>query len=531
MEKDGRGSLKDFGELSPAELALVTACRSGRDASFGSQRPGVEKPDNRVRAELVRFFALGGDKDNPVREAGVQLHGAWMVDVLNLDDTVVSRPLSLINCVIEQIDARRARLRTLNLHGSQLTKGLNGDALRCEGPMFLRNGFTAQASVRLIAAEIGVGLDCSSARFDGGGDTAILLDGATIAGTLHLDRAHIFGEVRLVGAEIKGGLECHGSRLNNPQGDALVCNRAKLASVCLRDECHAIGAVLFKNAHVLGNVICTGGSFDAGTDEWGSPESVKETGSYIALSFAGTRIDGALTLKGVTRIDGVLDLSDLHANRLTDDADSWSASQGELLLDGFVYGRFSNAPADAGSRIAWLDGQVPGHLGEAFRSQPWEQLITVFRTLGHPEDARIVAIEKQTRLRRAGKVVQGARALHWLYGAMAGYGYRPLRLLVAIACVWLACATAYGLGHAYGLIQAVSPNRGPLDPLVYSADILLPVVDFGHAAEWKIAMNSVDGSPLRWAKALRLLYWTEIAFGWLAGVLLASAAGTLIKKG
>jgi len=533
-----------FGELSAAELKLITACREGELATIAESRPNTEQPENRVRAGLVRFLALGGDDNTLVHETGVQLRGACLVGLLNLDHVSITRPIVLADCLIEQIDARHARLRTLNLQGSKLIKGINGDGLRSEGPIFMRAGFEAGASVRLITAQIGVDLDCSSGRFDGGKGTALLLDGATIFGSFRLDDARALGEVRLVRAEIKGGLECHGTLLENPQGDALACQRAKISSVCLREGFHATGAVGFEGAQVFQDVNCAGGSFDHGAESTSrNSDAHGELRSGIALSFSGARIDGALKLKDVVRINGILDLSDLKAGRLTDDEEGWFASRGELLLDGFVYGRFADAPADAASRIEWLGGQNAEHLGKQFRSQPWEQLISVLRATGHREDARIVAMEKQKRLRRAGKLVRGLRHAHWLYGAMAGYGYRPTRLLFMIACVWLICAAAYGLGYnqdpAYiepwprsdkASDKAVAVTRGPLDPLIYSADVLLPVVDFGHAADWRIVVTSPDGSPLIWGKALRILFWMEIAFGWLASVLLASAAGTLIKK-
>lgn len=537
VERGAEQLLKDalgaFGELGPAELALIEACHSGRDAEVGGSRPYGETPSNRVRASLIRFLALGGADAVPVHETGVRLHGAWIDGVLDLDDVAVARPISLIDCVVERIDARRARLRTLNLHGSRVLGGINADALRCEGPVNMRHGFEAGGPVRLIAAQLGVDLDCSSGRFEGAGGTAILLDAAAVAGPFRLDEAHVEGEVSLTGAEIRGGLECHGSRLDNPRGDALVCNRAKLASVCLRDGFYATGAVRIDNAQVLGSVNCSGGSFDAGAEER-RPDGEGDAGegAGVALSFNGSRVDGSLTLKGVTRIDGVLNLADLKAGRLSDDEDAWRASRGELILDGFVYGRFANAPADAASRVEWLDGQLPAHLGPSFRPQPWEQLIGVLRSMGHPEEARLVAMEKQRRLRRGGKVVRGLRGPHLLYGALAGYGYRPLRLLVAIACVWLACAAAYqaAQGRDAAYFVTASKAASPLEPLVYSADVLLPVVDFGQASDWKVALRREDGSSLPWGRTLRFIYWAEIAFGWIAGVLLASAAGTLIKK-
>lgn len=190
MEKAAHPSdqreLTRFGELSAAELILIAACREGELATISESRPNTEHPDNRVRGGLIRFLALGGDSNALVHETGVQLRGACLVGPLNLDHVLVTRPIVLTDCLIEQIDARHTRLRTLDLQGSKLSKGLNGDGLRSEGPIFMRMGFEAGASIRLIMAQIGVDLDCSRGSFDGGKAPALLLDGATIFGSFRL---------------------------------------------------------------------------------------------------------------------------------------------------------------------------------------------------------------------------------------------------------------------------------------------------------------------------------------------------------
>jgi hypothetical protein len=67
-------------------------------------------------------------------------------------------------------------------------------------------------------------------------------------------------------------------------------------------------------------------------------------------------------------------------------------------------------------------------------------------------------------------------------------------------------------------------------PLIYSADVLLPVVDLGYKDEWQPVVADRDGNPLIWGRLLRFFYWFEIAFGWVAGLLLVGVPGNLIKK-
>ena len=98
----------------------------------------------------------------------------------------------------------------------------------------------------------------------------------------------------------------------------------------------------------------------------------------------------------------------------------------------------------------------------------------MLRAIGHPRDARIVAIAKQDRLRRSGKLTRGFALLHRLYGALMGYGYRPLRLLGAAVGLWLLCALAYWgaanpawFGAAGPLIQPTGQPSGAAAAAAY----------------------------------------------------------------
>src|SRR5690349_11141117 len=145
-------SLTDFGEISAAERALLHSCRRGEVAVVATGRPEQETAENRVRAGFVRFLAPGGDQEAPIHERGVTLRGAWLSGVLDLEWARVEHHLGLWDCRIEQIKARYARLKFLNLNGSILLRGLAGAGLHCDGGIFLRNGFHATGPVQLMGA-------------------------------------------------------------------------------------------------------------------------------------------------------------------------------------------------------------------------------------------------------------------------------------------------------------------------------------------------------------------------------------------
>src|SRR5207249_10574398 len=76
----------------------------------------------------------------------------------------------------------------------------------------------------------------------------------------------------------------------------------------------------------------------------------------------------------------------------SDEEKSWPG-EGKLFLDGFTYDRISeDSPLTAQSRIEWLHRQ-PHH---KFLPQPYEQLASVLRNMGHEREAR--RDRKSTRL-------------------------------------------------------------------------------------------------------------------------------------
>lgn len=452
-------SLSDFPDLSDAERELLACCQKGEVATVGDTCPKEETPANTVRADFVRFLALGGDDKAPVHEHGVYLVGAWLTGPLDLIAANAPRRIGLWRCRIEHIDVRQASLRLLGLGGSHLVQGLMGDALHCAGDVFLNNGF------------------------------------------------HATGEVGFCGATIEGDLNCEGAHFENPGGAALTC-----------DDARVTGRFLFRDYH--------------------HPDR-----KIVPL-----------------KVEGSINLCLMEAGSLCDQDGGWGA--GQLVLDGFTYGRLAGGgPTDAESRIKWLLRQRPDHLGKAFTPQPWEQLASVLRTMGHADEARKVAVAKHESMRNAGRYVGDSRLWDWIYGNLVGYGYRPWKLFRIAFWVWAFCTLAYlaavrpsavGTGTYYlgpprsepnaaCLVQRAAARSETPCPYavpryqdffapIYSLEVMLPIINLGGKERWQPVISDAAGRPLFWGHALRILYWLHTAFGWLAGLLLVGVVGTLIKR-
>jgi len=90
---------------------------------------------------------------------------------------------------------------------------------------------------------------------------------------------------------------------------------------------------------------------------------------------------------------------------LVDDETSWP-DPGKLYIDGLTYGPFvSHVTADSKSRLRWLSLRNP----EDLSVQPYEQLSSVYRHMGLPDEAREVAIAKQRAIHKHRPRSFGAR--------------------------------------------------------------------------------------------------------------------------
>jgi hypothetical protein len=524
--------------LYPAEERLLASAREGELCEIDGTRPEAASPENKVRAQFVRFLALGGDGGAPVHERGVWLRGAYIEGALDLQGCEGVRPLFLWNCRIDgAIILRDAGTRTINLGGSHV-RGIAGDGAKIGGSVFLSNGFTAQGAARFLGAEIGGQLSCQNGRFENVGEDALNCDRVRVSGSVFLSNGFTAqGEVNFPGAEIGGQFACNGGTFSN--------KRASSA-----DE-------------------------DA--------ESDRRTICAIALNLSDAVIKGTLWLgPGAGQIkpaiiEGSLDLRDAYASVLVDHADHWPAGQvaganGKTLnchifLDGFTYGSFTGQSSlTIEDRKAWLERQPTRHLCEEFKPQPFEQLVKVLRAMGHAKDAREIAIFKEEKqLRRPTRNFGKDRPwyanpwnwLRWLFVELAlGHGYRPQRIVLTALAVWVASALFFYAAAERGVMAPSNPvvfldpqlescranwtdcahpkmqnEHTPFQPAIYALDVMLPIVALGQEAAWAPMVTRCQAGQTWicgwWAISVM---WFEIAFGWVFGLLLVTVVAGVVRR-
>ena len=507
--------------------------------------------------------------------------------------------LGTLSCTGCRIVGRRWRSQRLAADLITMTIG---------GNVEFRNGFTANGLILFDDFEIGGTFNCSGGTFLSGFDVetehtyrwdaairALKCHRLKLKGSLYLRDCKSEGEISFSGSQIGGDIDCrdgHFRCAGNGDTTALRFTRTVAnGNVYLSDGFDARGKVQFNGARIRGNIDCQGGTFSVPegleSEDFAAPG---EAFSEDAVSLVNAEVMGALMLAPIERtkrpaaiLNGSLDLKSAYIRVLVDSEETWplsvngskSAIRHVIHLDGFTYERFGGiAPIDAEARKKWLQCQPAAHMSHDFKPQPFEQVIKVLKNMGHPEEARRLAIERQgflvrrrlssSRSRKHGR----ARALpRFLWestaGLLIGHGYKPLRILVIMAAVGVLFGFYYKLAAERGIfalrdaqvftqatfdkcrgrpggwttcseVEPTFAEYSQFNPWVYSFNVLLPVVDLYQEKYWVPMRKEVRFEAGGYAFVVpawgtNALVLTELVFGWVASLLAVAAFSGLVK--
>lgn len=526
--------LARFEPLRPAERVLLRACRHGDIARIGLRRPREALPEVSVRASFLAALALSNGAHRQSRR--IQLLGAWVDGRLDLGECEVPASLWFFRCVFDTtplFDGAHVR-GGLAFPDCELP-GLLAERCRIAQDLSLNAGCSIASEVRLQQARIEGDFNASRLTMSGNDASlparrSLMADGLEVGGDVRLTEGFdASGEVRFAGARVRGDFVASAARVHGPvdatgaRRGALVLDRIEVEGDLRLDQGFAAaGSVSAKRARIGGDFDCTGAAFDrVGDAAWGEG---------VSLVLDRAQIDGALRLAQLQAPLLGASLAGTRAKELVDDASTWGE---RLVLDGFAYSHFGEgAPLDSGFRLAWLERQRPAHLAADFRNQPWRRLIRVLRGMGRPGSAGTLALRREQRLRRIGRIGESlpgalrwvARAAHAGFGALAGYGWRPQRLVAWTLLVWVGAAAFFGLAEQQGALAAAGTSMPAFSPFAYTLDLLLPGIDLHEASRW--TPSHAAGASLVWSEAARVAGWGVRLFGALAALLLlVSLAG------
>jgi hypothetical protein len=556
--------LADFEPLLPAETEIVARLSSGDFDRLGDgTRPSEPDPARVVRGAFLRFLMLGGEDGCRPHEKGVKVSGAWISGVLDLEACRVPSDIGLTDCHFESAPILRAAIiNRLFLDGSSLP-GLRAEKVEARGGVYLR-GADVGEEVIIAEARLGGNLECDGATLRTKGGFALNAESIEVRNVL-LRAAQIRGGITIAGAQVAADFNCAGAAVM-PDGDMAI----------EASECEVRGSVVLRGARIEGEVrlvaCVVNGDMDCSGGSFVHP-------GKMALDISRTPVRGAFFLREGAVVKGTLAMTGASIGTIHDEAACWPA-RGDLLLNRCRYDAFIDGPTDAASRLDWLARQVPERWGEDFWPQPYEQLASVFREMGHGEHARAVLIAKEQVQRRARRARAGNPVLRTVLmvndavlGATLAYGRQPLLAFVWIAFFWGLGVAVFAGAEARGAFKPSSavvvrspewtlcgvdrsdhrtlvstrqptpglaePGQNQLDcfrqqweassypqfnPWMYSIDVLLPVLEMGQKDFWR-------PDPARPGGGLAIGYfYFQSMVGWALSLLAVAGFSGLVKS-
>jgi hypothetical protein len=220
----------------------------------------------------------------------------------------------------------------------------------------------------------------------------------------------------------------------------------------------------------------------------------------------------------------------------------------------FTYDRiYEDSPVTAKERIQWLDLQP----SDKFLPQPYEQLASVLRNMGHEREARKVMIEKNRHHATFTKPFSQEWWWYNVFGWLIDYGYAPSKaFLISLGMILLGCVP-FHLGYKRDLIspakedgyqKGVAGKKVVLDngrhpfsedypkfnAFIYSLESFTPLLKLDQSSNW--APNANRGARIhlwrfnfRTGSLLRTYLWFHIMAGWVLTSLWVGGLTGLVK--
>jgi len=470
----------------------LTSVEQGVLAAFRADGTDVDVAGAKIQGDFLRGLFLGKyDKEADYR--GTCITNAIISNTLEMEFCETKFPVRFHNCsFVREIKLQQLTCPELDFRGCTLKGIFDAQLVKVSGGVDMRE-VNSTAVVGFDGAEIRGQLNCMGGSFRSRRENKIALTAQNIkiAGDMFLCNGFsATGEVSLLDAEIEGQLVCAGGSFQNKGGIALNAQGIKVASnVSLaphddgkkaRQNFSANGWMSFTSATIDGNLML---------------HNCKLT----HLSLAGTNVMG----------------------EFLDDANIYKDNKGNdtiLDIDGFRYQRLGIVNEQVKNRLAWAGSMSKGN---KFYPQPYEQLMKVYREMGHMNWARRVGFElekkrhKQLRLNRDHKrfVVFGWAwwMWYWILRGTIGYGYKPFRSLYwflplifagfalfngafpcpdpcrakSESCHCMAPSDAEVLLSDDWKVHGKLPKDYPdFNPVYYAVESALPVLPLGQTENW-----------------------------------------------
>lgn len=470
--------------LTSTEQALVRAAGNGNLLDLTTGDPVRDNPatarswgrHRQVRGDVLTQLCAGAW---PVHHRGIRVRGARVMGPVDLTDVEFGLSVWLVGCGLLDgpLIAPGAHLRSLSLAGTHLPV-----------PMPRPDQDGSGMAMDLGGAVIDRDVDLGD-RFVADDGRMVMVGGFTS-----------IGEVSIAGVHVGGLVTLRGASLANAGGTALDADGATIAGSVFLDEGFA----------ALGEVSLTGTRIEGVlnlADAWLANDQ------RDALDAERLVAAGGLALDVAEHSSGRFTLSGARTSALWLPDRDWGATG--FRLEGFTYDAIHPGPGADGvpvaARLAWLDTD-PGYAPDKY-----DHLAEAYTRAGHQRAAEAVRVAKQRARRRS--LRQPRRSLDWLWDLTVVYGTRTGRAVIGLFLVLVAGGQAFAAAYPVR-IRAIVEEPPPFRPLLYSADLVVPLLDFGQRAYWA----PTGGFVAQWS-------WLSVTAGWLLTIaVIVGLTGTLLRR-
>ncbi|GAA2610324.1 hypothetical protein SMC26_24490 [Actinomadura fulvescens] len=485
----------EIASLTPAERRVRWAFPRGETVDFSrpgddAQHGGSWDPERTVRAHVLRTLLLRGEAAEG-EIAALRVTGARVTGTLNLHNADVPYAIRFHACHFEaELMLYGADIRQLSLSRSYFP-GLEGTALNVARIVHM-SGCRVPGRLRLGGARLAGALFLDGAHL--GDENApqegvLELNHTTVENDVVATDLVVHGETLLDGATISGSLTLNDAVLRYPGETALNAQTLAIGSDLHARKMEAAGRVNLRGARVQGQLNL----------------------AYARLSNPGgmalratSVVAGELWLRRTAPIEGTVTLRRSQFDMLFVTPEVWPES---VQLDGLTYG-ILNPRLPAHERLEVLEREDDGYV-----PYNYEQLAAAYRRIGDDDAARTVLLAKQRR--RRGTLRWPLKLWGYLQDATVGYGYRPMRAAAWLVTLMLIGSVAYGLHHPAPL----KPGEAPaFNPVFYTLDLLLPIIDFGQEKAYK------PENAYQW------LSYSLIVTGWILATTIAAGITRALSR-
>jgi len=396
-------------------------------------------------------------------------------------------------------------------------RALTADRSTC-GEVYLNRNFKATGTVSFNGATL-THVDCRNGSFLAGAQPATTKTSDVPYG-LDLSETMINGHVDGREMKVEGGLSLTGAHILRDLNlkDACICPRID------KDKVGDKGIVLDGHGLTVGGTLRWPKSPTGRVDvSYATVGRLPESGLGSPGAKSGGKSPGANSDEEATYdLNGFRYGGFEEGEEKVGDNNEPSDKKGVITRNQVIKNwKNRRKPSDEKleERLAWLNS------AKQFSPQPYEELARVYREAGQQSFAQRVVITEERQRRKQGKLSRTSRFWNWFLDVTVGYGYKPHRILIGFAVVAFAGFFVFQCAQHQGVMEAVAPTRNMINvsadkcspnypcfyPAIYSAELLLPVVNLHQIEFWLPDMHKPWGLWYLW------FTWIAIVLGW-AGV-------------